>query len=532
MGECPMLYLTCQKHTKNVFYKLKLIRKEIVEKLNVMMRKIKKYLSLLAVFALTLSVFSLVPVQAAEPFIFTLNAEVTDAGQNIYEVVIDYQTFRPSKVDVTDFEVIASGSSAAYGDVADSYGDFTDVARTIVKAEVSGTKIILTLLEGETGAGTLAYLKAGRNVPLDLTYTLNQLVDLDGTGADGTPVVIGKDLPYAWDGKVNDLETSKFVSVDDEINYQFYAPSGEPKGKSLIVWYHGNGEGDINGSGNNVAQLLGNRGTVAWATDEAQEAFDGAYVMAFQSPDTWYNAQSYGYLEITYAEIQKVVEKYGIDASRIYVAGCSAGGYMTTRMILEYPDLFAAANINCPALDVASDRGGLTPTDEELLKLKDAKTKIWLVQSDDDTVVKTADCARRIYNLIGEGEEVITKTSDMVTYQKDNIIYTELLTVDDQGTSKLAFMEDYNKDGVTETVLYSNHWSWIASLLNTPYNASEERLWDWMSKQAIVTPTTTTPDVPEKSPETADYSQIIVYSTLLGLSVVGFFILKKRSEIL
>ena len=53
-----------------------------------------------------------------------------------------------------------------------------------------------------------------------------------------------------------------------------------------------------------------------------------------------------------------------------------------------------------------------------------------------------------------------------------------------------------------------------------------------MEKQENVKTKTTTPDVPEKSPETADYSQIIVYSTLLGLSVVGFFILKKRSEIL
>lgn len=35
---------------------------------------------------------------------------------------------------------------------------------------------------------------------------------------------------------------------------------------SLIVWFHGNGEGDYNGSQNNVAQLLANRGTVAWAT--------------------------------------------------------------------------------------------------------------------------------------------------------------------------------------------------------------------------------------------------------------------------
>ncbi len=75
---------------------------------------------------------------------------------------------------------------------------------------------------------------------------------------------------------------------------------------SLIVWFHGNGEGDYNGSQNNVAQLLANRGTVAWATDEAQDIFGNAHVMAFQAPDTWYYAQKDGLLEKAYNEIQEV----------------------------------------------------------------------------------------------------------------------------------------------------------------------------------------------------------------------------------
>lgn len=33
-------------------------------------------------------------------------------------------------------------------------------------------------------------------------------------------------------------------------------------------------KGDYNGSQNNVAQLLANRGTVAWATDEAQDILE------------------------------------------------------------------------------------------------------------------------------------------------------------------------------------------------------------------------------------------------------------------
>ena len=71
-----------------------------------------------------------------------------------------------------------------------------------------------------------------------------------------------------------------------------------------------------------------------------------------------------------------------IDGSKHYIeavdvfSGCSAGGYMTTRMLIAYPDLFAAAMINCPALDVADARGGETPTDAELASIKNSDTAI------------------------------------------------------------------------------------------------------------------------------------------------------------
>jgi poly(3-hydroxybutyrate) depolymerase len=73
-------------------------------------------------------------------------------------------------------------------------------------------------------------------------------------------------------------------------------------------------------------------------------------------------------------EINAVIEQYGIDPAKVLVSGCSAGGYMTTRMIIAHPELFKAAMINCPAYSVADDRGGETPTDEELQALLAAAT--------------------------------------------------------------------------------------------------------------------------------------------------------------
>lgn len=442
----------------------------------------KKILSLFCSLAMVLSSISLVSADTSTSF--TLNAEVTNGGQKIYQVVIDYANIKPDdkSIGTDSYEVVASGSSLAYRDASvASYGDFENQPRTITKVEVNGTKVTITMSEADSSAGTLAYLSTARNVPLDLTYEVRQTKDIPATAMDGTPQTILATTTYAWDNVVNDVETEKFVSVNDTINYQFYEPTGNRTNDSLVIWFHGNGEGDYENSQNNVAQMLANRGTVAWATDEAQKTFDGAYVMAFQSPDTWYNAQTKNYLETCYEEIQDVVSKYGINPSKIYVAGCSAGGYMTTRMIIKYPNLFAAANIICPALDVATSRGGETPTDEELMVLKTAKTKIWLVQADDDRVVLTNDCAKRIYDLIGEGNEVVTTVGEDKTYEKDNVIYTEYKTMDDKGTPKLPTQEDLNKDGISEVVLQNSHASWIMALLNLPQNSAGTSLWTWMA---------------------------------------------------
>ena len=332
---------------------------------------------------------------------------------------------------------------------------------------------------------TLAYLSAARNYPVDLSYTvtLNKDLTLD---VDGEEAVLS-DVVVNVDTTVIDEETSKFQSVlvEDGINYQFYEAADSDK---LIVWFHGNGEGDYDSSNNNVAQMLGNRGTVAWASDEAQEIFGTAHVLAFQAPDTWYYAQSDNLLEKAYEEINEVVEKYGIDPSKIMVSGASAGGYMSTRMLIKYPDLFSVALINCPALDVATDRGGETPTDEELKSIAQSNTAIWLVQGDDDTVVKTDECTVRMFNhLIGDLETVEKEfkqdlDSNFITKEtakdgKYKLSLYETVIVEDK--PMLEFKTDLDQDGKDELTQYSSHWSWIYTLRNNPKSTDDTDIWTW-----------------------------------------------------
>ena len=436
----------------------------------------------------------------------TFYGTVTDAGQVVDKMTIDYgndlgtaTTIVSSSVDTETYKVHFK-STVDYGAKKDSV--YADKDLTIRKVSVSGN--VVTVDFDQTEAATLTWLDEGRNYPGKLELTVTQEKDIKTESQDKRELAPISTTKYNYTNDVSsyaqlkDDEVSKFEGVQADINYQIHKGTN----KSLIVWFHGNGEGDFptKDTNNNVAQMLANRGTVAWATEEAQSVFGDATVISFQAPSVWYTATRDGYLKQAYDEIQAVIKEQGIDPSQVYVSGCSAGGFMTTRMIIEYPDLFKAAMINCPALDMADTRAGFegaTPTDEELKTLKDSNTAIWLVQGETDSSVNPEDCSKRIFNILTEGEDVSEKTfengiaSGYTTYETENNKYKLTLyeTVDQtdmtgplgdtRKSGKLKFAEDYNKDGVEEVFKYNDHWSWIYTLRNNPTAADGTHIWQW-----------------------------------------------------
>lgn len=222
----------------------------------------------------------------------------------------------------------------------------------------------------------------------------------------------------------------------------------------LIIWLHGAGEG---GTDPSVA-ILGNQVTNL-AKDVIQDYFvtdtvKGAYVLAAQTPTAWMDKDGSGvygteeasqyYVKALKGLIDKYIEENGdIDMDRIYIGGCSNGGFMTVNMIINYSDFFAAAYPVCEAYDAK------WLTDEAVESIKDLP--IWFTHSANDNTVS-------IYNKEGGSWTApATPTTPQDAYT--NNLYIRLINAGAENVHYSLF-ESVNVDGVN----YDGHWSWIYTL--------------------------------------------------------------------
>lgn len=451
---------------------------------------------------------------------FTLHSTVYNYGEAIDQVVLDTSNLNIDENSLTtnQFKVLASATSPytdesiiemIEADGLQHCGLYSNVERKIEKVEYVQGKITLFLATEKDGAGqgTLDFTAnfetaKGCNLTLDIDYTIELLKPLQLQ--DGS-ILTNEMVQFIQNDGIINEEIAKFSSGEAMgLKYQLYTPENSNDGNKhpLIVWLHGGGESGYKGIlYNNVAQLKANRGAVTFTTSEAQEIFGGAYVLAPQVPDEWSD-----HLSDTKALIDQIVASYQIDANRIYLYGCSAGGYMTLDLVVHNPDYFAAAVATCPAIDqanIATYGQGRNITDEELLSIKN--TPLWLVQAKNDGTVKYEESALRVYNLL-KGNSVILTAYDSVQ--------------------------------VGDEIYSGGHESWVYTALNMPeYNG--EHVWQWCAKQVLPVKESVeekTPSVESKSEttvsvKTGDDSSLVLYPSLLvvSMSLVGYLFLKKEN---
>ena len=234
--------------------------------------------------------------------------------------------------------------------------------------------------------------------------------------------------------------TGKF-EYDDKltISYASFDPKTESKKTPLIIWLHGGGEGGFD----TTIPLLANK-AANYASPEIQNIFGGAYVLVPQCPGAWMHNEkgvsTWGQENDIYngglmAMIKSFVKKNPkIDMDRIYVGGCSNGGYMTLKLMLLYPDYFAAGFPS--ALAYKSE----FLSDNQVEVIKDHN--IWFIHSADDPVTVASETVIPVYKrLIDAG----AKNVHLSLY--DHVI----------DLTGLYGGKDY---------YYNGHFSWIYSHVN------------------------------------------------------------------
>ena len=386
---------------------------------------------------------------------YSLNAKIFDYGQNIVSIEINTKgkgkNIQNKQIAKDTFKVFAKGTlpkdtGIVLDEKTKSLGTF-EVEREIENIFVNDKgNIVINLKYGKdvAGANTLSYVTGdvSRNVLMDLEYRVEQKKEIKGykTG-------------FYRQGKIVDEEADKFVAAKSKsgVNYQYFKPVNKDDGKKhpLIIWFHGNGEGGYKDYRNNVSQKLANRGAVAFAENKTQKIFGGAYVVAPQADDTWYNNYTKGYIKSVKAMIDEFASENNVDKNRIYVFGASAGGYMSFRMMIEYPDYFAAFSTSAAALDKVATSGGVATTTQDLMKIRNKP--LWMVHAKNDPTISYKNTSKRVYDVLSKYRAILS------SYPNVKIDGTE----------------------------YNGHWSWIYSLRNMPVNNKGEHLFEWMAKQRL-----------------------------------------------
>jgi len=303
--------------------------------------------------------------------------------------------------------------------------------------------------------------------PYELAVTLNdgqsvKLVD----GSEITDVVVDSHIDINVDTAIypqleNVVLSGTYTSEEGyTLTYGSYAPEDDGNKHPLVIWVHGAGEG---GTQNEIV-ILGNEVTALYS-DEFQSVMGGAYVLTPQTDTFWLTYDENGswqdnpgtdsiYLESLKGLIdQYVADNENIDTDRIYIGGCSNGGFMTMDMIMNYPDYFAAA---FPICEAYLDSG---ITDAQLQGIKDLP--VWFVYAKNDTTVDpTLYEIPTIERLEAIGADVHTSVFDDVHDTSDRF----------KGEDGQAYQ-------------YMGHWSWLY-FFNNECKEDGVSLWNWLSEQS------------------------------------------------
>lgn len=127
--------------------------------------------------------------------------------------------------------------------------------------------------------------------------------------------------------------------------YLLYLPRNMPsiKRPPLVVWIHGcRQDPEVFAAGTRIARFADERGFVVLLPRQTRMANSERCWNWFDRRTAGGNGET----AIVAAQTAEIIEKFGIDPGRVYVAGLSSGASLAATLALRMPGLFAAAALH------------------------------------------------------------------------------------------------------------------------------------------------------------------------------------------
>ena len=324
-----------------------------------------------------------------------LVTEVQEEGQRVVEVNLTYDgTVDPDSVSKNDYKVKAS---LTYGDGSSDMEGY----RTITDVKVNGNVVTL-VLDPDDAAAVTSFYNGTTNV-YDISYLVTQKGEIETENGTVEPAKYRS--TKITNKIVDDFQSGSVSNTNGKtINFKYYDPIASADAAAdgsypLILFLHGSGE---SGS-NNLSQIIANKGAVSWVEPD-RVAQNPVYVLAPQCPtarEGWINQDNQ---DLVIKMVDEFAKTHNVDTSRIYIQGLSMGGIGTWKMILDYPEKFAAAIPICGRVPSGSDYNYFTDNGGAAFDAL-AELPIWVAHAEDDPSVNIAGSREACAALRAHGNE-------------------------------------------------------------------------------------------------------------------------------